>query len=176
MSNLINFYKGVSKNLEGDFIEDILSLSYKSLERKHNYIQWLFPINELSMYNSNSPLLDSNFINEFYTDTLMLKNFNDALIMMLGFYGFDYELSENNNYIVKTPKNFKTHNILFTTHWLRLYNHNYLRLTRILRCLVLLGFNETAISLLNVLKQYYDNYGYLIGEETYNYWYNAVYN
>ena len=58
--------------------------------------------------------------------------------------------------------------------WLTKYNHNYLRLTRILKCLMIFDLEEFAEALYECLQEIYDEEGDKIGAETFQYWTDAV--
>lgn len=45
---LINFLKGSGTDVHGRTHQDILNFSDEQLETVHNYIQWIFPIREMS--------------------------------------------------------------------------------------------------------------------------------
>ena len=58
--------------------------------------------------------------------------------------------------------------------WLRPHNHNFLRITRILRSLSLLGCEPQAAALFAWLRHLYDLNPTLIGSQTFGYWQKAV--
>jgi hypothetical protein len=58
--------------------------------------------------------------------------------------------------------------------WLNSNNHNYLRITRILRSLTLLGLAAEAKEFFAALQRVYLTNTEKIGSYTYNYWRNAV--
>lgn len=53
-------------------------------------------------------------------------------------------------------------------------NHNWLRITRIIRSLLLLGLNDEAQALYDRLHAMYDSRRYPIGADTLQYWTEAV--
>ncbi|HEY9611993.1 opioid growth factor receptor-related protein [Allocoleopsis sp.] len=58
--------------------------------------------------------------------------------------------------------------------WLNRFNHNYLRITRILTSLSLLGLEDDAKAFFNGLDQIYLEEGDPIGSEPYLFWKKAV--
>lgn len=78
--SIIDFYKSPK-------FEKILSMNHNDLEEKHDYIQLLFPIDTISIYNPDAPLITQHVIDQFtespYLQFLMIR----ALSMMLDFYG-----------------------------------------------------------------------------------------
>lgn len=55
-SNIIKFYRGEFSLIRPN-LKDIWKFSDSKLGHKHFYIQWLFPLNESSNYNSHAPIL-----------------------------------------------------------------------------------------------------------------------
>jgi hypothetical protein len=60
------------------------------------------------------------------------------------------------------------------SQWFRPGNHNFLRLTRIMRSLNVLGLPEYARSLLGQLEQLYSEHPEVVGERTIGYGRRAV--
>jgi hypothetical protein len=58
--------------------------------------------------------------------------------------------------------------------WLTPHNHNFLRITRILKCLCLTGLKAEAAAFFTALQFVYTSYADVIGEETLGYWQAAV--
>ena len=58
--------------------------------------------------------------------------------------------------------------------WIERFNHNYLRLTRILTSLTELGLKNYALALFKCLDELYNEETASIGLETYTYWKKAV--
>lgn len=166
---LLAFYRQEKPDLAGRMITDIWQWNYDYLEMKHDYIQWLFPLLEKSQFNLKAPLLNSAIIEEFKTDIQLQKNLLISLQVMFNFYGLqvtnDHPISINKSPEYMTRKK----------QWISWRNHNYLRLTRILNCLKLLGQVSYAQALLQCLETIYTEESKYITEETWQYWYRAVY-
>ncbi|MCZ0901871.1 opioid growth factor receptor-related protein, partial [Microcoleus sp. HI-ES] len=64
--------------------------------------------------------------------------------------------------------------LLRKREWIEKFNHNYLRLTRILTSLTDLGLENYALALFLCLDEIYNENQKSIGLETYTYWKNAV--
>lgn len=160
---LQNFLLGKTKNNNNVFIYDIWNYSDLDLEYKHNYIQWLFPLEEKSKYNLTAPTIKNKNI---YNNRLIKENMLKSFQRMLLFYGFKNE----NNKIVKNS-NFKER----ADNWLRPNNHNFLRITRILKSLTLFNLETQAIAFLDVLLDVQEEYSEIISERTINFWIKAVY-
>ena len=157
---LLAFYRGKGTDDRGRRIDEIWSFSHEELESVHDYIQWLFPLAERSAFNPGAPLLDDETIARFRGDDAMRANLERSLRVMLDFYG----LAIAGHEILRVPT-FSARSRV----WLTPHNHNFLRLTRILKSLTLLGLHDRAAQLLACLE----GIG-TITEETRRYWREAV--
>lgn len=125
---LIEFYRGQGLDHRGRRFEDILAWDDAQWERVHDFVQWVFPLPEPSRFNQHAPLLVD--VASFRVDPELRANVDRALARMeqfLGAYGTD------------RPR------------WFNEGNHNHLRITRVLRFLTLIGYNEEAQRLLDWL-------------------------
>jgi len=115
------FYLGNPMNVSRHWatFDNIIQFDDAQMEACHDYIQWLFPIPEQSMWNPNSPVLSPERaelfrVNDF--DRLQVQRaFERWMAFMSG-----------------------------TAHWVRLSDHNHLRITRVIRFLILTGFPKEA--------------------------------
>ncbi len=55
-----------------------------------------------------------------------------------------------------------------------MFDHNYLRITRILKCLMTFGLEDEARAFYECLRRIYREDSDQIGDETFQYWTNAV--
>ena len=166
---LVSFYLNKSSTPEGYTLEEIWGWGHENLEYTHTYIQWLFPLREKSNFNLSAPTIDDNAIREFSTNQQLHENLIKSFRIMLNFYGFTLDDKGGKVVINKAP-DFEEKK----TYWLNPYNHNFLRITRILTSLTLLGCKEYAAALLLCLNGLRDKYHHDISENTFNYWNNAV--
>ncbi|MDR1389233.1 MAG: hypothetical protein LBJ31_04590 [Treponema sp.] len=168
MKNIVDFYSGISTDTEGRTIHDIFKFNYEQLETIHDYIQWLFPLKEKSNFNDNAPLLTSGDIQVFRSDDVIKANVNKALRMMLDFYGFNMATNDANIKIAKN-ENYEER----AKNWITPFNHNYLRITRILKFLTLAGMKNYAAAFFGALENVYTGNKKTIGRTTFAYWKNA---
>ena len=102
------------------------------LECNHSYIQWLFPLNERSYHNKKAPILTENDISEIRHNEKIKENLIHSLDVMLNFYGL--ERKNDTTQIIKQKRfNF------IKKRWLIKNNHNFMRITRIIKCLKICG-------------------------------------
>lgn len=114
-----------------------------TLEKCHCYVQWLFPIDAHSEFNRDSSPLSHSEARYIAHTVVPNARLMYSFRLMLRFYGFvlrdgavdvDHTLCESRlSHLNHSP-------------------HNWLRVTRILRCLSLCGMNETAREWLRALR------------------------
>ena len=159
------FYARKGTDDRGRRIDEIWSFSNEELESVHDYIQWLFPLAERSAFNPGAPLLDDETIEQFREDAALRGNLERSLRVMLDFYG----LAIAGHEILRVPTFGARSRV-----WLTPHNHNFLRLTRILKSLSLLGLHDRATQLLACLGGIDQLRPGIISEETLRYWQAAT--
>ena len=164
-SPLVAFYRGEQPDDRGRTLAAIQGWDDGRLEAVHDYIQWLFPLPERSAFNPGAPLLGPADIVAFQGSAELRGRLLASLRRMLAFYGLALDEAGEAPLVVPAP-DFGQH----ARHWLRPGNHNLLRLTRILRCLTLLGLPEHARALLACLEELAGE----VGPVTLRYWRDAV--
>jgi hypothetical protein len=141
-------------------IYDIWAFDHDQLEKVHNFVQWLFPLPEPSDFNKDAPLLDDETIAAFRESFELQDRLLRSFDVMLNFL----ELKVAGNKVIRRGE---------PLHWLTWKNHNFRRLTRIMRCLILLGLRPFAEALRDCLTDIYVEHP-VIDEETMRYWKEAV--
>jgi hypothetical protein len=114
-----SFLAGTGRDHAGRTIAQVLAFDDSALEMHHDYIQWLFPLEEPSRAVSGSPVLTRNDIQCIRNDERAAANLRAAAERMGAFYDS-------------------------TSHWLREFDHNHLRITRIIKSLRILLGDEDA--------------------------------
>lgn len=166
MSRLVAFYRGLETDTEGRFLADILVWSDDEMEAVHDFIQWLFPLPDPSRFNPDAPLLRDEDIAAFNNDAVLQANMRKSFERILSFLGLSSSASGE---IVEGP-NFRAR---VADVW-AMPNHNWLRITRILRSLTLLGMKTQAKALYDRLNALYTSRRFPISAETFRYWTEAV--
>lgn len=167
-SRLINFYRGKATDHAGRFIEEIWNYSFEELEYHHDFIQWIFPLPEQSRVLPEAPLLSIQDQEIFRKDPDLQKRLLRSFILMVNFYGFDLDKTPGAAELVKRS-DFRER----TANWLNPGNHNFLRITRILRSLCLTGQSSLSRLFLNTLSELHLEKEKTIGSSWY-YWQGAV--
>ncbi|HMF15157.1 MAG TPA: opioid growth factor receptor-related protein [Gemmataceae bacterium] len=166
MSRLLDFYRGRATDNEGRWLRDLWDWDDDALESVHDFIQWLFPLPEPSQFNPNAPLLTPADVAAFRADASLRANLRRSFERILSFLGFaerpDESIAEGPNFAARTAD-----------VWC-VPNHNWLRITRILRCLTLLGLEAEARALYACLNGFYQSRKFPIPDSTFRYWSAAV--
>ena len=146
---LIQFYSGESPDHAGRYIVDIWAFSDEEIESTHDSIQWLFPIEEPSYFNRNTPKLTVEVVKAFHADNALREALVYSFDLMLDFYGLVAQVGQEtgNIYIVKDD-DYKVK----VNNWQTGQNHNMLRITRILKSLGTLGCEDNAIAFYDCLQ------------------------
>lgn len=152
---ILEFYRGETETPYA--FDDVIKWKDSRLEGVHDYIQWLFPTDEPSMFNEHAPVLSSEDIEVFREDPELQSKMLIAFSRMLEFYEFQLVIKSEG--IAVEP-------VVQHPMWLRSFNHNFLRVTRILKSLRLCGLEDYAEAFLKGLLIYED----YLSDETVEYW------
>jgi hypothetical protein len=117
----------------------------RKLETVHDFIQWIFPLMEPSPVNPEAPVLDAETIAEIRARPELQQAVRTSLARMRRFYEG-------------------------SAHWISPGNHNYLRITRILKCLKLLGLDADAAAFF----QYLEGFEARVPARSFEFWRDAV--
>ena len=118
--NFKNFLLGIEPDFKGRTIQEIWDYSDIQIERNHDFIQLIFPLNKKSQ----------NVFHGYYLD-------NEDLINELK---ESHQIREN---IIKSSSWFLSF-LKRNDHWKSKYDHNQLRITRVIECLRLLVGHDEA--------------------------------
>ncbi len=167
---IVPFYLGEQPDIKGRMIQEIWAWDYEKLECNHDYIQWLFPLPEKSSFNPYAPILNEKVIQAFHTNTHLQQNLLKSLSLMLRFYGLQSDENNEGGFVVIKSEEYPSRK----KEWICVMDHNYLRITRILKCLMVLGLERYAQTLYRCLEQIYREESRHIGAKTFQFWTNAV--
>jgi len=119
VTEIVGFLEGKTPDHRGRILAMLLQQTDHQAETTHDYIQWLFPLDEPSRSVNGAPVLTELDIDEIRQSSLAQANLAESARWFLGFL-------ERND------------------HWITKYNHNHLRITRVIRSLRLLASDEAA--------------------------------
>lgn len=142
------YLAGLGPDGRGRLIDAVLGFSDEELEAAHDYIQWLFPLPERSSAQPQAPVLTGPAIQSIKTDRRALGNLARATERMLRFYRD-------------------------TAWWLRPYDHNHLRITRIIRSLNLLAGPGEARRFHREILALHEAAGAPVNDRSLRYWAEA---
>jgi hypothetical protein len=166
MSQVLDFYRGQATDTERRRLQEIWGWTNEEFEEVHDFIQWLFPLPEPSRYNPDAPLLTEDDIAAFQREPPLRDNLLRSFLRFLAFLGLslgeDGRVVEGENFPSRVPDVWS-----FT-------NHNWLRITRVLRSLCLLGLGPQARALHDWLDATHRSHRFPIPEDTVFYWTEAV--
>ena len=169
---LVQFYSGVGTDDRGRSVHEIQRWTDEQLEEVHDYIQWLFPLEESSGFNPDAPTASAGTIKAFRNRPELRTNLRVSLRRMLAFYGF--ELVDKDPLRVVPSPAFADR----SRTWLTYGNHNHLRITRILTSLRLLGLEEESAAFFRCLAGLYGRESASsnprISEESFQFWKSAA--
>ena len=135
MSHLVDFYRSLKADTEGRLLIDILAWHDDDLRRSTTFIQWLFHIPEPSQVQSRCPSSNQRHIGEFKSDPILQANLMRSFELRLVFPGSG--VAPRKERLLRGRTSWPG----FQTTWAS-PNHNRLRITRILRSLMLLGMGK----------------------------------
>lgn len=116
---IINFLEGTGVARDGLTLSQIWAFPDDEIERNHVFIQWMFPTDLLSASNKSGPVLSVTDLGLLQHNVSIAQNIERSLTWFVSF------LSRYN-------------------HWITNYNHNHLRVSRIIRCTALLHSVELS--------------------------------
>mmetsp|Transcript_118493 Transcript_118493/g.330583 ORF Transcript_118493/g.330583 Transcript_118493/m.330583 type:complete len:365 (+) Transcript_118493:104-1198(+) len=163
---IVAFFRGTGFDCECRTLDEILSWDDTLLELCHDYIQWLFPTDEKSSYNWEAPTLDSESQRVFRGDQQIQRNMRRGLVRFLSFLGLSLEDCMEPPRVVKAAS-FDKRRLMC---WQGPANHNWKRISRVLRCLELVGMQKEQRALHECLIQIVAENPGMIEEKTIKIW------
>lgn len=175
-TRLLNFYNNCDRLMISDTVtgymtlDRILAKDDEFWEGCHDFIQWVFPTNQPSMFNPHAPILDRHTA-RWISKRNLLKSF-DRFMSFLGVK------------VASTPDALGNIRYGRVREWYQTGDHNLLRITRVLTCLMLCGMYAEARELeyfLHKCKMYAHGNGWEpVSDETWKFWgaalmYNGMY-
>jgi len=150
MTTLREFYRNESPTPEGLMFSDFTWYDYQKMEADHAWVQWILPTKEPSAFNPDSPLLTDEDITLFKSDPVLIENYLFAVYHVMDFFDMVTMQGEAcwKFYDNRAPKRW----------WLESFNHNFLRMTRLLTSLKFMGYDDLAKSIFHLLEEYRDTY------------------
>lgn len=166
MSDLLTFYRGAGLDSEGRRLADIWAWDDDEWEAVHDFIQWLFPLPEPSRFNPDAPLLTEDLIGVFHHQERLRLHLQKSFERFVIFLGLartpEGSIVEGPNFAERVPDVWACP------------NHNWLRISRVLRSLSLLGLGCEARTLYRKLQEFHRSLRFPIDDEAFRYWTEAA--
>jgi hypothetical protein len=143
------FLAGTGRDGRGRPAADVLVFSDERLEEVHDYIQWLFPLPTRSAAQPGAPVLTQAEIDAIRADKVAQDTLARATERMLQFYRD-------------------------TRWWLTGYDHNHLRITRIIHSLRILTGPDAARRFHEAILALNDAAGSPVNARSRAYWSDAA--
>lgn len=154
MNKLIGFYLNEGPDSEGRTLAEIWAMSDDELMHTHDVVQWLFPLTEPSNFNPDAPVLTEKQIAAFHSDPRLRANLLKSYCRFMRVFGLEYADG-------------CLQQVAHREIWMHL-NHNWLRFTRILKSLTILGLEDEAMEFFRFLQRKIGNV------QSMSYWRKAV--
>ena len=145
---IVGFLEGKLPDHRGRILAMLLQQTDHQAETNHDYIQWLFPLDEPSRSVNGAPVLTELDIDEIRQSSLAQANLAESARWFLGFLERD-------------------------DRWITKYNHNHLRINRVIKSLRLLTSDKAADEFRDkVLQAVGDNLN-LVDQKARGFWTNS---
>ena len=146
--DIVGFLEGKTPDHRGRTLTMVLAFSDERTEQTHDYIQWLFPLDEPSGSVPGAPVLSDLDIDKIKRSPAAQANLIKASEWFLQF------LNRNQR-------------------WIATHDHNQLRITRVIKSLRLLVGNKEADNFRKSIFDYLGENVDLIGEQAQSFWKSA---
>ena len=143
-----DFLKDNEPDIYKRYLKDIWMMSDDQIENRHNFIQWIFPLNVKSNAVPSSPILTKKEIISIKKSETAQKNIIKSAEWFL-------EFLSNNSY------------------WICQNNHNHYRITRVIKSLRLIHSNEEAEKFKNSIMNLIQGNEKKISPTNIQYWKNS---
>lgn len=152
--NLVEFYRGGS-GMNGRTLQAIWDTPWQEWETLldgTDCINWLFPTDTKSAYTPNAPILSPTIARTFAEDNTIKRNLQKSFDCYINFLGFQYKHPNMKRIDDERESAAKAENWLYFDSG---PNPNWLRCSRILQFLRLVGEEERCQEFYNVLEDVY---------------------
>ena len=118
---IVEFLEGTGIDNHGRHLDQLVAEDDEYWEHTHNFIQWLFPLDEESRSSRGSPVLKEEHMRAIRESESARNNLQRSVTRYKDF-------------------------LAGTTNWRSGYDHNHLRISRVIKCLRLLVDDQAADS------------------------------
>ena len=162
-SPILEFYRLQMPDSERRMLSEYWAWDIDTLEQVHDFIQWMFPLDEPSAFNPDAPLVTAEDQYAFRNEQPIRSAMHRSLKVFLNFLGL--EMDEEGR-VVRQAQFDRRSGV-----W-KYQNHNWLRITRMLKSLRLLGFEAEADAVWKCLRELHED-GF-VSENSFRHWRDAA--
>ncbi len=145
---VLSFLQDTGPDDRGRFLSDILKFDDKAIETTHDFIQWIFPLDEPSSASADAPILEAGEVALIRKSSLAAHNLNESVQWFCAF------LERNDG-------------------WRVAHDHNHLRITRMIKSVRLLQGEPAANALRDKVVALAEASGDKISPTSLEYWRQA---
>ena len=147
--SLVDFLNGTGPDHRGRYLRDIWDFDDETTEQTHDFIQSMFPLTEKSMSVPGVPTLSEDDVEAIRASEVARSNLEKSAQWYLGF------LQRND-------------------HWIKSYDHNHLRITRVIKALNLLLSQRAALTFLKSVLEVAGDKVNSVNQDAISFWRAAV--
>lgn len=145
---VLSFLQDTGPDHRGRYLSDIWKFNDQQMETTHDYIQWVFPLDEPSSASADAPVLEPGEIALIHKSSLAAHNLNASVNWFIAF------LTRNDQ-------------------WRTAHDHNHLRITRMIKSQRLLHSEMAANATRDKILKLAESSKAQISETALDYWRNA---
>lgn len=151
---LLAFFCGTGTDSCGRTLEELRTMDFHSMEKVHNFIQWMFPTDEASQFNQDAPVLTPQLQRVFAEDEDLRQELRKNLARFCEFLGLELQIHEGSSVVVTEAPHFYDR---WQDCWRARFgrNHNWLRISRVLMCLGRCSLFDEQEALLKCMEKLY---------------------
>jgi hypothetical protein len=172
MSRLVAFYLLRAPDVRGRGLDDLWELDPDEWEEGHDHVQWLFPLPEPSRFNPDAPLVGADDVAAWRRSPELRANLLVSFRKFLHFLGLELA-QDGERWLVRPGPNWHGRRGWWVFPGATRVNHNWLRITRVLKSLRLLDLEPQAQAFLRALQEVYDLEG-MISPQSMALWQEAL--
>ena len=142
-SDIAEFLRGTRTDHAGRYLRDALRNPDSWLEDTHDFIQWWFPLPDLSAHFPGAPTVPVEQFADLSREKKIVDNVRRAFDRMAAFYGFDRKDGE-----LVCASNHRER----TELWANRETHNDKRISRMIRSMTLFGLRDDSARFFDVAR------------------------
>jgi len=148
---LLPYFRGTGTDDIGRRLAEVRAWDFDRMEMAHDYVQWMFPTDEMSAFNPGSPILVPEIQLEFQRDPDLRRELALNFERFCQFLGLEMQRTATEVLVTIGP-NFEDRRRDCWQPMGFMGNHNWLRVSRVLHCLGLCSMPQEQRALMACLE------------------------